>query len=98
MRVVLSPASQRDLRQIVLYIARDNRARARSFGSELRERCRAIGAVPDLYPVAEAMGEGVRFVRHGVYLIFYAVESDHVRIRRVIHSARLIDAEMVQPS
>ena len=98
MKVVLSPASQRDIRKIVIYIAGDSPVRARSLGLELRKRCHAIGDDPGLYPLAEHLGEGVRLVKHGVYFIFYVVEPDHVRIRRVIHGARLIDADMVRSS
>ena len=98
MRVVLSPASQRDIRQIILYIADDNPSRARSFGAELRQRCRSIGSAAEGYPVAPHLGEDVRCLRHGVYLIFYVIEPDHVRIRRVIHGARLIDADMIRAS
>lgn len=97
MKVSLSPASQRDLRQIILYIARDNPVRARSFGRELRQRCHEVGAGPELYPLSQNLGEGVRFIRHGVYLIFYVVEPEQVRIRRVLHGARFIDADMVRP-
>lgn len=98
MKVVLSPASQRDLRDIVLYIALDNPRRARSFGRELRRRCLSIGEAPEAYPVSAHLGGGVRHLRHGVYLVFFVIEADHVRIRRVLHGARLINAEMIRPS
>ena len=96
MKVALSPASQRDIRKIVLYVAGDSPTRARSFGLDLRRRCHAVGSAPHIYPLAQHLGEGVRFVKHSAYLIFYVVESDRVWIRRVIHGARMISADMVR--
>lgn len=98
MRVVLSPASRRDLREIALYIAADNPVRTQSFAKELRRRCRSIGDAPEAYPVSAHLGADVRHVRHGVYLIFYVVEVDQVWVRRVLHGARLINADMVRPT
>lgn len=94
MRVVLSPHSQRDLTDLVLYIAEDNPRRARSYAAEIKTVCRSLNVSPERFPAAPELGPAIRYTRHGAYLIFYSIETDHVRIRRVIHSARLIDASM----
>ena len=71
MRVIFSAQAKAGLRNIALYIARDNRARALSFVSELRQKANDIGRNPLAYPLVP------RFEKRGVrrrvfrdYLIF----------------------------
>ena len=39
------------------------------------------------------LGDGIRLMPHGNYLIFYSVHDDAVRIERVMHGARDITAD-----
>ncbi|MDD3580729.1 MAG: type II toxin-antitoxin system RelE/ParE family toxin [Desulfobacca sp.] len=62
------------------YIARDNPERAVLFIQEIRERCLKITTYPEAAPLRPELGEGVRMVPFGRYLIFYTVSSDTIRV------------------
>ncbi len=88
MRVVLSPQAASDLEEIGDYIARDNPRRAVTFIAELQASCIKLGQAPGLGPVRPDVGEGVRMLAHGRYLIFYREQGTTLRIERVMHGAR----------
>ncbi len=94
MRVVFSEAAGSDLAGIADEIARDNPGRALSFVEEIRELCLSLGDFPERFRMVRSRPEPLRQAVHGAYRIFYAVRDDHVRIVRVVHSARLIHPEM----
>lgn len=96
MKVVLSRESEGDLFDIAFEIAKDSPRRAKSYALELRATCLSLGRYHDRFPVVLDATEPLRRIVHGNYLIFYAVRSDHVRISRIIHSARLLDPSMFQ--
>ncbi len=89
-RLVLSPRAVADLEEIAAFIARDNPVRARSFVDDLESKCRAAAAHPELYPLRDDLGPGVRMVTHGRYLVLYRdlITENLVRIERVVHGAR----------
>ena len=89
-----------DLLDIVRYIRRDNPPAAVRFvdafksGVELLSRMPEIGRVrPDL-GTPETRSWRVKGFRK--YLIFYEVKPDRVRLLRVLHGARDVQAEMGQ--
>ena len=89
MKVVLSAAARADLREIALYIARDSKARARSFVRELQAKARDVGEMPLALPlVPRYERHGVRRRPFGSYLIFYRIEERRVSIVRIVHGAR----------
>ncbi|MGO9311428.1 MAG: type II toxin-antitoxin system RelE/ParE family toxin [Syntrophobacteraceae bacterium] len=59
------------------YIARDNPPRAVSFIREIREQCAKITATPLAASLRHELGEGIRMVPFGHYLIFYTVGREH---------------------
>lgn len=79
--------------EIALYIAQDNPNRALSFVDELEDRCAALGNAPGIGTARPELGEGVRMLPHGRYLIFYRQTQRSVRIERVVHSARDIGGD-----
>lgn len=90
-RVILTPQSRGDLRQIVIFIARHNPARARSFGHELVDRALAIGAFPESGRIVPEIGDpAVREVIHGAYRIISEIFRDPatIYILRFWHGAR----------
>ena len=89
-RLLLSPRAAADLEEIADYIARDNPVRAASFVAELEAKCRAVAALPELYPTRTDLAPGLRMAVHGRYLVLYRdlPGEDAVRIERVLHSAR----------
>jgi len=76
---------------VVRYIARENPARARSFGNELVDRALSVGAFPELGRlVPEINDPAVREVVHAPYRIIYEVfhQPDVIYILRFWHGAR----------
>lgn len=88
MRVVLSPQTESDLEEIGDYIALHNPRRALTFMAEIMAKCLKLGNTPGLGTVRPELGEGVRMLPHGRYLIFYRKQAGMIRIERVMHSAR----------
>ena len=88
MRVILSDQAKAGLREITLYIARDNKARARSFMRQILAKTRELGDMPRAFPLVQ------RYEHHGIrrrpyrdYLIFYRVEDDRVAVIHILHGA-----------
>lgn len=93
MKVDFSPVAQEDLIGIAVYIAQDNSVRALSFVDELEASCLGIGRTPGIGTARPELGEGIRMLPHGRYLIFYRDYDGAVRIERVVHGARDIEGE-----
>jgi toxin ParE1/3/4 len=92
MQCEFSPLAELDLEEIGDYIARDNPRRAVSFIQEIRERCAKVAASPAAARLRPELGEGIRMVTFGRYLIFFTFNTHRVRIERVLHAARYIPA------
>lgn len=88
MQLVVSPQAALDLEEIGDYIARDNPRRAISFIDEMQAKCLKLADAPDIGTARPELGEGIRLLPHGRYLIFYREHDATLRIERVIHSAR----------
>jgi len=54
-RVILTPQSLDDLRDIVGFIAHDNPERARTFGNELIDRALSVAPFPEIGRIVPAM-------------------------------------------
>lgn len=88
MVLVFSPQAARDIEEIGDSIASDNPLRAVSFIASMRERCARIETMPRAAPLRPELGEGIRLVVFGNYLIFYAISEKDIRIERILHGAR----------
>jgi len=89
MKVVFSAQAKAGLREVALYIARDNKPRALSFVAELREKALQIGHMPHAFPlVPRYEHHGIRRRPFGNYLIFYRIEESRVSIVHIMHGAR----------
>jgi toxin ParE1/3/4 len=90
-QVILTPQSLDDLKGIVLFIAKDNPERARSFGNELIDHALSIRAFPERGRVVPEIGEpSVREIIHGAYRIIYEIFPGQttVYVLRFWHGAR----------
>ncbi len=92
MRVALSPSAETDLEEIGDAIASDSPNRAISFIREIRQHCDTISTAPRAAPERNDLAPGLRMLVHGNYLIFYRVLDGEIRIERVLHGARNIQA------
>jgi toxin ParE1/3/4 len=90
-RVWLSPRADRDIEDIGDYIAADSPARAVTFVAELRMRCLSLADVAEGYPPIRP-GHAWRRALYGRYLILFTIDDGAVRIERVLHGARDVDA------
>ena len=86
--VVFAPSADRDLLEIGMFIARDNRVRAVTFIYEIEEFCRTLGDFPRRHAFDPACGPDVRAAPYAAYRVLYREHEDHVRIERVVHGAR----------
>ncbi|WP_409566501.1 type II toxin-antitoxin system RelE/ParE family toxin [Methylobacterium sp. E-065] len=75
-------------REIGDFIAAENPSRARSFVSELRTRCQALGRQPMMGRPAPEVAPDVRILVFRSFLILHRVFDDRISIDRVVHSAR----------
>ncbi len=89
MKVFFTDRAEADLREIALFIARDNPARARSFAHELRSRAKAIADMPRAFPLLPHYEHlHIRRRPHRDYLIFYRIDPDSIVIIHILHAAR----------
>lgn len=93
MKVIFSPVAKEDLLEIALYIAQDNPTRTLSFVSELEAKSLRLGQTAGIGTPRPELGEGVRMLVHGRYLIFYRDHGSLVRIERIMHGARDIGSD-----
>jgi plasmid stabilization system protein ParE len=89
MKIVFAKDAKAGLREIALFIARDNQARAISFVQELREKARSVVDTPRAFPLVPRYEHlGIRRRSYGKYLIFYRIEDDRILIVQILHNAR----------
>lgn len=91
MAVTLSPAAERDIEEIGDYIHADNPSAALHFVGKLRDRCQRLAHAPRGGRLRPELGDGLRSVPFGHYVIFYTLAGDEVRIERILHGARDIE-------
>jgi plasmid stabilization system protein ParE len=93
MRVVLSGEAKADLREIGLFIARDNKTRARSFVRELQAKAHDAANMPRVFPLIPRYEHyGIRRRPYRDYLILYRIEDIRISIVRILHGARDYEA------
>ncbi|TPN83138.1 type II toxin-antitoxin system RelE/ParE family toxin [Mesorhizobium sp. CU2] len=92
MAVTFSPFAARDVEEIGDYIHAENPAAARRFVAALRARCDRIADAPRGGAPRYSLSPNLRSVPFQHYVIFYIAEDDDVRIERILHGARDIDA------
>jgi len=90
-KVILTPQSLDDLREIVSFIAQSNSERAKSFGNELIDHALTLAELPERGRVVPETSEPtVREIVHRPYRIIYEifVEQNAVYVLRFWHGAR----------
>jgi toxin ParE1/3/4 len=84
----LSSLAEKDLRDVAVYIARDNRTAARNWAESIREKCRILGDMRDLGVRRDDLREGLQTFPVGNYLILYKQVEIGIEVVRVLHGAR----------
>lgn len=88
MKLAFSPAAETDLMDIAIFIAQDNPKRALTFVDELEGKCEALGRAPGIGTSRHELGEDIRMLPHGRYLIFCREASQGLRTERIMQSSR----------
>jgi toxin ParE1/3/4 len=89
---VFAPAAAQDIEEIGDYIYAENPSAAFRFISALRTRCSRIANAPNGGAPRFSLWPGLRSVAFQRYIIFYTVHGGAIRIERVLHGARDIEA------
>jgi toxin ParE1/3/4 len=93
MHVVLAPQTESDLEEIGDRIALRNPLRAVTFIADIKTKCMKLGHAPGIGTARPELGEGIRMLPHGRYLIFYREHEATLRIERVMHGSRDIGGD-----
>ncbi|HPO12622.1 MAG TPA: type II toxin-antitoxin system RelE/ParE family toxin [Candidatus Hydrogenedentes bacterium] len=88
----LSPAAQKDMDDLWLFIARDNISAADHFISKVMDKFSKIAAHPNLGRVCEEVGKDFQRFPVDAYVIFYRIKPKFIEIVRILHSARDIES------
>jgi toxin ParE1/3/4 len=93
MAVILKhPLAKIDLAGIWDYIAEDSESRADAFIDAIDQNFHVLAEQPALGRSREELAEGLRSFPIGQYIIFYQTIPGGIKIVRVLHGARDLDA------
>jgi toxin ParE1/3/4 len=95
--IVLTPRANADLGEIWMFVAADNPAQADDFIDLIDEKFQNLSRQPGLGRRREELAAGLRSFPVGRYVIFYLQVQDCLRIVRVLHGARDVDAVFADP-
>jgi len=87
-----------DLVEIWGFIADDSEANADNFLSKLESRLGLLAHQPRMGRARDELMNGLRSYPVGRYVVFYLAHPDGVELVRVLHSARDIDADTLNPA
>lgn len=85
---IISRPAQRDLLEILEFIARDNPVAALEQIESIEEKCQVLADRPDMGFPRDELLPSLRVWPMGRYLIFYRQMNEDIEIVRVLHSAR----------
>lgn len=95
-KIIWTPQSQEDLREIRRFIARDAPVSAKLFIRQLRSSVLRLRQFPESGSVVPERGiPSVREIFYGAYRIIYRVGRDRIDILTVVHGARLFDKDQI---
>lgn len=88
-KLIIAPSAQRDLRDIVNWIAHDTPERAVRFGDALLDRAEQAAEFPFSGRIVPVFADsGVRELIHAPIRIIYRVQTDHIEVVRFWPGAR----------
>ncbi|MBU1665552.1 MAG: type II toxin-antitoxin system RelE/ParE family toxin [Gammaproteobacteria bacterium] len=96
--VLKRPMALADLVEIWDFIADDSEANADNFLSKLESRLDLLAHQPRMGRARDELMNGLRSYPIGRYVVFYLPHPDGVELVRVLHSARDIDADTLNPA
>lgn len=90
-RYVFAPEALRDLVEIQVYIARDDREAAERLTDILQEKCKLLAEMPRIGRRRPEMGNSTRCFPVGEYIIFYCAVKTGIEIRAIWHGRRSLE-------
>lgn len=93
--VEITPAAERDVEEIWIYIANDSPKNATDFILRLEDQIETLEQLPErcpLIPENEHLGSSYRHLSYGAYRTIFRVAGKTVYILRIIHGVRLLDS------
>ena len=99
-RVVITESAKLDVRSIRDSIGRNRPKAAAEWVREFQRRARLLATMPlgfEVIPEAEQIGAPFRHIVFGNYRIIYSVATNQVAVCRVIHAARRLTPQMLEP-
>ena len=93
MIVQFSPAAVADIEECADYIFKDSPRSAVRFVEELKRRCEKIAHSPLIGKARPELQRELRSLTFARYVIFYAVKSEQIRVERVLHGSRDLEAQ-----
>jgi toxin ParE1/3/4 len=93
MRVEFSLGALHDLESIGDFIAQDSPHRAKNYVAKLRGHCTAIAKTPLAFRLRTELGTSIRSAAYGNYVIFFCADENVLRILRILHGSRDIEAQ-----
>lgn len=95
MRVVWTKKSREHLGAIFDYISRDSAQYARRMVDRITSRSKQLAVLPQSGRVVPEFGHSdIREIVEGAYRIIYQVDKPQISVLAVIHSARLLPADV----
>jgi len=91
-RYRISVRAREDLKEIYRYIAKDNPTAAGQLRDAFYEKFRMLVRQPLIGEACQDLLPDLRFFTVGNYVIFYVLADNGVKIIRVLHGARDVDA------
>jgi toxin ParE1/3/4 len=92
MAVIFAPVAIQDIEEIGDYIYAENPPAALRLVTALRSRCTNIAEMPHIGAPRPDLWPDLRSVPFKRYVVFYVADGADVRIERVLHGSRDIDA------
>ena len=89
---IVSPLARADLDEIWQYVAQDNPPAADRLLAAFYERFLLLAKQPLLGQVRDELRPGVRSFSARNYVIYYQVAEDRIRVVRVLHGSRDVEA------
>ncbi|HAF5791928.1 TPA: type II toxin-antitoxin system RelE/ParE family toxin [Salmonella enterica] len=86
--VVWRASARDDLRQIVIYIARDNPPAARRLKIRIEASVLPLSEHPYLYPLSDRVPGLREIVAHPNYIVLYRVAATRIEVVNVVHARR----------
>ncbi len=96
MRVQITLAAVADLREIEVFISKDNVVAAEQVIRQLEKRCLLLGDNPSIGRRRDYLRPKLRTVTEGNYLICYRAKRNSVEILRILHGSRNIEKILQQ--